>query len=188
MRRKNKQQPGQPAKSKYDYWTPLVAVLILGAIAYWALEIRKPSSYDVCLQGFNHTARGISRYSVNGEWGGNISRKEPDGLWGGGGGFSCGITLSGKTATVKWQFPLQTREQLNQGIEVPPETHEVTVPMPEAQSNHSRYFQVHIFPDNHVELMLNDDLHTAEQNIELRKRVQAMQQEYQQRNKDNSHE
>jgi hypothetical protein len=65
------------------------------------------------------------------------------------------------------------------------ETHEVTVPVPVAESNHSRYFQVHIFADNHVELQLNDHLHTAKQIIELRTQIQAVQQKYQQ---DNNHE
>ncbi len=156
MPRKIKEQSEHAEKSKYDYWTPLVVLLILAAIAYWALEIRKPSSYAVCLQGFNHTERGISEFRVNGQWGGNISPKEPGDQYGGGGSFSCGNTIGGRTATIKWSFPLQTREQLNKGIEVPPETHEVTLPMPEAESNHSRYFQVHFFPDNHVELKLSD--------------------------------
>ena len=154
MFRKNKSKADSVQKSKYDYWTPLVVVVILAAIVYWTLEVRKPSSYAVCLQGFNHTTRWISEYRVNGQWGGNISPKEADESYGGGGGLSCGSSIETGMVTVKWQFPLQTREQLNKGIEVPPETHEATVPMPEAESNHSRYFQVHIFPDHHVELRL----------------------------------
>jgi len=158
MFRKKHKQTDPSTKSKSDYWTPLAVLLIVATVAYWALEIRKPSSYGVCLNGFNHTTRGISEYRVNGDWGGNISPKEPGDEYGGGGKFSCGSTISGETVTVKWSFPLQTREQLNKGIEVPPETHEVTVPMPKAESNHSRYFQVHIFPDNHVELKLTDHM------------------------------
>ena len=172
MFRKNKSKTDSVQKSKYDYWTPLVVVVILAAIVYWTLGVRKPTSYAVCLQGFNHTTRYISDYRVNGQWGGNISEKEGDDEYGGGGGFSCGSAIETGPVKVMWQFPLQTREQLNKGIEVPPETHEATVPMPEAESNHSRYFQVHIFPDHHVELQLLDNSFSDEQILELRKRNQ----------------
>ena len=158
MFRKKHKQTDPSTKSRADYWTPLVVLLILAALAYWTLEIRKPSSYPVCLMGYNYTTRGISEYRVNGQWGANIPPKEPENPYGGGGGCTSGATMGGETVTVKWSFPLQTREQLNKGIEVPPETHEVTVPMPKAESNHSRYFQVHIFPDNHVELKLTDHM------------------------------
>ena len=154
MRLKNKSRTDPATKSKYDFITPVVVLLILAAIAYWALEVRKPSSYGVCLQAFNHTEQWIHNYSVNGEWGGNISPKESGERFGGGGGFSCGITIEVGDVTVKWKYSNKTREDLARGV--PLETHEVTVPMPIAESNHSRYFQVHIFPDNHVELHLSD--------------------------------
>ena len=156
MRLKNKSRTDPATKSKYDFITPVVVLLILAAIAYWALEVRKPSSYGVCLQAFNHTERGISNYSVNGEWGGNSPPKEPGDEYGGGGKFSCGITIEVGDVKVKWNYARKTREAIERGD--PPETHEVTVPMPEAESNHSRYFQVHIFPDNHVELKLTDHM------------------------------
>ena len=152
MRRKNK-TPASPGKSKYDYWTPLAVLLVLGALAYWMLEVRKPSSYGVCLQGFNHTTQWIHEYRVDGQWGANISPKEAGEPYGGS-GFSCGATVGGKTVKVKWMFSNKTREDMQKGV--PLETHEVTLPMPEAESNHSRYFQVHFFPDNHVELKLTD--------------------------------
>jgi hypothetical protein len=154
MFRKKHKQTDPTTKSKADYWTPLVVLLIVAAFAYWSLEIRKPSSYGVCLQGFNHTTRGISEYRVNGDWGGNIPPKDVGDEYGGGGGFSCGSTIKVGTVTVKWNYARKTREAIERGD--PPETHEVTMPMPEAESNHSRYFQVHIFPDNHVELKLSD--------------------------------
>ena len=74
----------------------------------------------------------------------------------GGGGCVSGATIEVGDVTVKWKYSNKTREDLARGE--PLETHEVTVPMPEAESNHSRYFQVHIFPDNHVELKLTDHM------------------------------
>jgi hypothetical protein len=154
MFRKKHKQTDPSTKSKADYWTPLVVLLIVAAIAYWALEIRKPSSYAVCLMGFNYTTRGISEYRLNGQMGRNIAPKESEEPFGGGAGCVSGATVGGDTVTVKWNYARKTREAIERGD--PPETHEVTMPMPEAESNHSRYFQVHIFPDNHVELKLSD--------------------------------
>jgi hypothetical protein len=148
-----KKRPRLPVK--YGYRTPVIVLLLLAGIVYWALEIRKPSSYAVCLQGFNHTERWISEYRVNGQWGGNIPPKEPGARYGGGGGFSCGSQIGGRTVTVKWEYSLARTEDYERGVK--PETHEVTLPMPKAESNHSRYFQVHIYPDHHVELELSDD-------------------------------
>jgi hypothetical protein len=69
---------------------PLIVVLILGAIAYWMLEIRKRSSYAVCLLGFNHTEQAIQTFSVNGEWGGRMNHKESgDSYTEGGGCLRC---------------------------------------------------------------------------------------------------
>lgn len=156
MFRKNKSPAKNQTKSKYDFWTPLAVLLVLGALAYWMLEIRKPSSYAVCLQGFNHTTRWISEYRVNGQWGANIAPKEDGYPYGGGGGCNSGATVGGETVKVQWEYSLPRTEDYEKGIK--PETHEVTLPIPEAESNHSRYFQTHIFPDNHVELKLVDHL------------------------------
>ena len=136
----------------------LVGLAALGTWLYKAKEARPPSHYSVCLNGFNHTERYISKYSVNGQWGANISEKEPGEDYGGGGGFVCGASVGGEQVTVKWEFPMRTWDQMEKNIEVPPEKHEMTVPMPKAQSRTSRYLQVHIYPDNHVELQLNDDM------------------------------
>lgn len=143
---------------KHTLTALLLLASVLAGIVYWAVEIRTPSSYAVCLQGFNHTDRGISEYRVNGHWGGNIPPKEDGFPYGGGGGCVSGVKVAGERLIVKWEFPLQTREQLNKGIVVIPETHEVTLPMPKAESNRSRYFQVHFYPDHHVELKLVDHL------------------------------
>ena len=86
MRLKNKSRTDPATKSKYDFITPVVVLLILASIAYWAREVRKPSSYGVCLMGYNYTKQWIHGYSVNGQWGANIPPKEPENPYGGGGG------------------------------------------------------------------------------------------------------
>jgi hypothetical protein len=146
-------KPTKP-KSGYSFTLPIIVVLILGALYYWAVEIHKPSSYSVCLQGFNYTDRIIDEYRVNGLWGGNVSAKEADEHYGGGGKLACVGSVGGKTATIMWKYGMPTLADYHNGVK--PETHEVTLPMPVAQSNHARYFQVHFFPDNHVELKLLD--------------------------------
>ena len=141
-------------KSGYSFTLPIIVVLILGALYYWAVENHKPSSYSVCLQGFNYTDRAISKYHVNDLWGGNLAAKEPGELYGDGGKYACVGSVGGKTVKIEWEYSLPHWQDYENGVK--PETHEVTLPMPVAQSNHSRYFQVHFFPDNHVELKLLD--------------------------------
>jgi hypothetical protein len=154
----NQENNKKPKKSEYDFVTPFVALLVLGLIGYgaqyWYNNVRKPSSYSVCLQGYNYTDRAISDFYVNGAGGGNISSRNEGWPYGGGGGLSCGTSVKGLTATVRWEYSLPNWQDYEKHIK--PETHEVTVPMPIAQSNYSRYFQVRIFPDNHVELKLVD--------------------------------
>ncbi|MFC7421238.1 hypothetical protein ACFQNF_15350 [Iodobacter arcticus] len=55
---------------------------------------------------------------------------------------------------MKWLFNRKSVAEIDAGV--PPETHEVTLPMPKAESRSSRYFQVHIYPDHHIELKLLD--------------------------------
>lgn len=139
---------------KYALVALLLLISALAGIVYWAVEVRTPSTYVVCLQGFNHTDRWISEYRVNGQWGGNIAPKGEGDSYGGGGSFACGATVDGKAVTVKWEYSLPKTEDYDRGVT--PETHQVTVPMPVAESNRSRYFQIHIFPDHHIELQLSD--------------------------------
>lgn len=147
----------KPKKSEYDFVTPFVALLVLGFIGYgaqyWYNNVRKPSSYSVCFTGANYTDKAISDFYVNGLAGGRIDPKHGDFPYGEGGG-GCTGTVSGETATVRWEYSLPHWQDYEKHIK--PETHEVTVPMPIAESNHSRYFEVRIFSDNHVELQLTD--------------------------------
>lgn len=147
----------KPMKSQYDFVTPFVALIVLGIVGYgaqyWYDNVRKPSSYSVCFIGANYTDRRIDDFYVNGLWGGNVAAKEGDYPYGSGGG-ACTGAVSGKTATVKWTYEMDSIEDYRKKVK--PKIHEVTMPMPIAESNHSRYFEVRIFPDNHVELQLTD--------------------------------
>ncbi|AZN35561.1 DUF3304 domain-containing protein [Iodobacter ciconiae] len=83
-----------------------------------------------------------------------MSPKPDDYAYGGGGGFSCGASVSGSEVKVKWVFDWKSVAEMDAGVIL--ESHEVTLPMPKAESRSSRYFQVHIYPDHHIELKLFD--------------------------------
>lgn len=149
------------SKSKYDFVTPVIALLVLIALGYgaqyWYDNIRTPSSYNVCLESYNYTDKRITSFYVNDLWGGNVAAKQGLYPYGSGGG-ACTGSVSGKTATIRWEFEMEKAEDYKNHVK--PETHEVTVPMPIAESNHSSNLQVRFFSDNHVELQLTNDMRT----------------------------
>ncbi|AZN35562.1 DUF3304 domain-containing protein [Iodobacter ciconiae] len=137
--------------------SPISILVVLSLAAWWIWSsFLQEESYGVCFQGFNYTDKIISEYYVNGMGGGNISKKPDDYAYGGGGGFSCGASVSGPQVKVKWLFNRNSVAEIDAGV--PPETHEVTLPMPKAESRSSRYFQVHIYPDHHVVVKLKDHI------------------------------
>jgi hypothetical protein len=56
---------------------------------------------------------------------------------------------------VKWEFG-ESYDDVLRGI--PPETHEVTVTVPQPETRRARYLQVHFLADNRVVLDWRDDI------------------------------
>lgn len=138
-------------------------------------DVNKASAYDdaggrrvadeviqLTLHGYNYTDRYIDQYSVNGSGGGNLFVSGPGSS--GGGSVCCVRHVQGtvrRVVTIKWQsdacyysekskFSLKKVDQLHSFYK---QTDVVVDPkVPE----NPQYFEVHFYPDGHVEAAITD--------------------------------
>jgi hypothetical protein len=118
--------------------------------------------FSLALLGYNYTSRYIDTFSVNGQGGGNLYVSSPTS--GGGGTVCCVSYVQGRPAgevTVRWQSGgcmLRVPGGLADGS-----THlahsffrEIKVKVDPLIPSRPRNFEVHFYPDGHVEAAITD--------------------------------
>jgi hypothetical protein len=114
------------------------------------------------LTGYNYSNRYIDQFSVNGNGGGNLFVSGPTS--GGGGSICCVRRVKGATRPVKvrWQSSAcMYSEKASSGSEVFSRIHnyftEAQVEVTFDNSDHPKYFEVHFYPDGHVEAAMTKE-------------------------------
>jgi Protein of unknown function (DUF3304) len=121
---------------------------------------RDNNHHALTIYGYNYTNQYIDQYSVNGQGGGNLFVSTPASS--GGGGSCCIGWIDGtplpQTVTVRWAHGtclLKVTNSNGRTREVPvplfkEELVQLTGPIPRDPG----YFEVHIYPDEHVEVAI----------------------------------
>jgi hypothetical protein len=125
--------------------------------------IRAGTSRGLALHGYNYTDRSIDGFSVNGQSGGNLRLSGPGG--GGGGSVCCVNYTAGEkvdTVTVRWQVAACIVEEgrASDG-QMSQHTHnffkEVEVKVDPAIPTDPHNFEVHFYPDGHIEAAITKE-------------------------------
>lgn len=126
--------------------------------------VARPSGkrLDLTIAGYNYTNRYIDDFSVNGQWGGNLSVSEPGS---GGGGSVCCVTYfdtDGKdTVKVRWQsgacyFTMKSIVSDNTEQSLHSFYKEVEVQLDKSRAGKPNYLEVHFYPDGTVKAAVTD--------------------------------
>lgn len=117
----------------------------------------------LALTGYNYTNHYISRFSVNGQGGGNLYVSSPSS---GGGGTACcvGWTIgaTNRTAKIRWQVDsCFYDERTGSDGEIFYDTFhffkEVVVPINPNIPRNPRFMEVHFYPDGHVAAAVTEE-------------------------------
>jgi hypothetical protein len=96
--------------------------------------------------GYNYTDRNIAAFDVNGFGGGDSVAHQS----GGGGGFVCCLDIPKYAKTLRIKVVLDlTQEQDEKNL--PPETYETDIPVPELPNKHDGYIEFHFLPERKIE-------------------------------------
>ena len=114
-------------------------------VAAPALDVT-PKAHNLTIYGYNYTNTGIGSFEVNGQGGGNL---QPSTLTAGGGKSVCCVTVfiplsKPKIVMIKWTRDLKT--WCEQEVLLSP----TSIARP-------KYFEVHFYPDGHIELAVTED-------------------------------
>lgn len=118
----------------------------------------------VCVTGYNENERQIYEFWLDGESKsgcfGNPSGRQGYSNFGGGGGFSCGCTITpGKKVNLYWKF-VRTKQEFK--AKIPAEEHVSQVTIPQPESSNSRYLRVYFMQDGSTPLQWVDDMGAPE--------------------------
>lgn len=111
---------------------------------------------ELALVGYNYTNRYIDHFDVDGQGGGNIHVSGPSS---GGSGTACCVSYragaKARKVKIRWQANACTYNERTSGGEKFNDTHsyfkETEVQLDPNIPDFPRYFEVHIYPDGHVE-------------------------------------
>jgi hypothetical protein len=116
----------------------------------------------LAIYGYNYTDLYIISFAVDGQGGGNLAVSSPGG---GGGGSVCCVMLNPRSkppipVTIKWRRDSSTiwcEQEVMLNGPIPPDPH---------------YFEVHFYPDGHVEVAVTDDASLPRLEMERFSRLQ----------------
>jgi hypothetical protein len=152
---------------KYFGWKSLIGLVLVCGLCSCndqtpaGNEIGKPmqvgTSRGLALLGYNYTDRNINAFSVNGQSGGNLGLSGPGG--GGGGSVCCVNYVAGKkinTVRIRWQVAAcMVEEGATEDGQMSRHVHnfykEVEVNVDPAVPADPHNFEVHFYPDGHIE-------------------------------------
>jgi len=96
--------------------------------------------------GYNYTERNVALFNIDGFGAGNSNAHRS----GGGGGIVCCFTIPEKAKTLHFKVALGlTQEQYDKDL--PNDTFETDIPVPELQDKHRGYIEVHFLPERKIE-------------------------------------
>ncbi|WP_084168976.1 DUF3304 domain-containing protein [Paraburkholderia acidipaludis] len=99
------------------------------------------------IAGYDYTDRNIASFWVNETWGGNSSAHYTGR---GGGGETCCLEIPKRAKTLHIKVVLDlTQEQDEKNL--PPETYETEIPVPELRNKHDGYIEFHFLPGKKIE-------------------------------------
>ncbi len=132
------------ASSGCNSQSSTVAKPAAAASAPRVVQVAKP--HNVTIYGYNYTNTGIGSFEVNGQGGGNLEVSIPDA---GGGKSVCCVTVftplrKPRPVTIKWTRDGDT--WCEQEVALAP----LDTPNP-------KYFEVHFYPDGHIELAVTQE-------------------------------
>ncbi|MFC0131972.1 hypothetical protein CR105_16245 [Massilia eurypsychrophila] len=147
----------------------IALVIVLGSsipLASTALEAKRTvpagTRLSLALVGYNYTSRYIDTFSVNGQGGGNLYVSSPTS--GGGGAVCCVSYVQGRPmgeVTIRWQSGGCTFRA--PGPMADGRTHlahsffrEIRVKVDPRLPDDPQEFEVHFYPDGHVEAAITD--------------------------------
>lgn len=153
-------------------WAALVAMGVLGACTHLEQAIASQpreqaippdgAKVELALTGYNYTNRHIEQFRVNATGGGNLYVSSPTS---GGGGTACCVSyiIGAKKwrVRVRWQtdactFNNETFSNGEQDYEVFRYFKEVEVDVSPAIPARPNFFEVHFYPDGHVEAAVTE--------------------------------
>ena len=163
----------QSIKSK---WKFIFFFLIISVIAHACHEnnstdykagksakpMRAGQTRELTLEGYNYTNTYIDSYSVNGQGGGNLYISGPGS--GGGGSVCCVSYTAGRIHKVKvqWQvggclFDVGRDKSGEMARQIHHFYKEAEVIVDSKVPDNPHYFEVHIYPDDHVEAIVTEN-------------------------------
>ena len=125
--------------------------------------IRRGTTVELTIMGFNYTDQDINEFFVDGSGGGNLSVSSASG--GGGGSVCCAIHTAGHPAPevkVRWQSDACTYNirydvdgtEFNDIYSIYSTAKAKIAPV----SANPKYLEIHIFPDGHVEAAITSEI------------------------------
>jgi hypothetical protein len=117
----------------------------------------KNASGALGIVGYNYTDRAIAEFSVNGNGGGNIYLSSPDS---GGGKTVCCMSVSPGTKlplTMEVQWTWDRVENEKRKVLRPEESRTATAVLTGPLPTKPTQFEVHFYPDGHVEVAVSDN-------------------------------
>lgn len=122
----------------------------------------KGAYVGLTLSGFNYTDHYIDQFSADGQAGGNLFVSSPDS--GGGGSVCCVSYIVGQSAwkaKIRWQSGACTYNNFTDTngkhlFEIYSYFKEVEVQVDSNIPKNPQYFEVHFFPDGHVEAAITE--------------------------------
>jgi hypothetical protein len=122
---------------------------------------KAPRNLSLALSGYNYTDRYIDTYEVNGQGGGNLGLSSPAST---GGSVCCVSWLEGsklpQTVEIKWAASYCMKRDVSSAGETfttrEPILHIADVEFVGPVPANPAYFEVHFFPDGHIELAITE--------------------------------
>jgi hypothetical protein len=122
---------------------------------------KAPRNLSLALSGYNYTDRYIDTYEVNGQGGGNLRLSSPGSA---GGSVCCVSWLEGsklpQTVEIKWAAAYCIQRRTNSDGETrdwrEPILHIADVEFAGPVPANPAYFEVHFFPDGHIEVAITE--------------------------------
>jgi hypothetical protein len=128
------------------------------ALSVTACGESEPVYSGISIMGQNYLPFNLSSFTITDAYGNKAGGGADSPPGGGGGRLSCCYKLKGTEFTVKWSYYDADQWTMEDSHMQHAEANVVMPPSPIPQTVGSRIFEVHFFPDHHVELQFPGEL------------------------------
>jgi hypothetical protein len=137
--------------------TCAVAACLL-SVALTACGKSEPTYSGISIMGRNYLPYNLSRFSITDAYGNKASGGGDDPPGAGGGSVTCCYKLKGTEFTVKWNYYDNDQSLKGDHRILRAESKVVMPPSPIPEKIGARIFEVHFYPDRHVEFQFPAEL------------------------------